>query len=122
MRDIAAAYPRAKTIHCVMDNLNTHTAGSLVKRFGEDEGLDLWERFKIDDTPKHASWLNQAEIQISMLSRKCLGKRRLECRRQLRRDILPWARQADAQQRTIRWPLPAEMPDQILDPAIRPSI
>ena len=84
MRDIAAAYPRAKTIHCIMDNLNTHTAGLLVKRFGKDEGLDLWERFKIHDTPKHASRLNQAEIQISMLSRECLGKRCLGCRRQLR--------------------------------------
>ncbi|RYF18775.1 MAG: hypothetical protein EOO77_10815 [Oxalobacteraceae bacterium] len=76
MRDIARSYPCAKIIHCVMGNLNTHSAGALVKRFGENEGLRLWERFAIHYTPKHASWLNQAEIQISMLSRECLGKRR----------------------------------------------
>ena len=103
MRDFAQSYPRAKIIHCVMDNLNTHSAGALVKRFGEIEGLRLWERFAIHYTPKHASWLNQAEIQISMLSRECLGKRRLACSTQLSREVAAWTRQANEQRRTIRW-------------------
>ena len=72
---IAEHYPAAHTIHLVMDNLSTHTRKALVDRFGEEDGGWLWERFTVHYTPKHGSWLNQAEIEIGLFSRQCLGKR-----------------------------------------------
>ena len=75
--DIAIHYPEADTIHLVLDNLNSHTRKAVVERFGEKAGNWLWERFTMHYTPKHGSWLNQAEIAISLLSRQCLGQRRI---------------------------------------------
>jgi hypothetical protein len=63
--DLAMEYPDAKTIHLVMDNLNTHNRKSLTDAFGEI-GSEIWDRFTIHYTPKHGSWLNQAEIEISL--------------------------------------------------------
>jgi DDE superfamily endonuclease len=70
-------YSAADTIHLVLDNLNTHTRKALVDRFGQAAGGWLWERFTVHYTPKHGSWLNQAEIEIGLFSRQCLGKRRI---------------------------------------------
>ena len=70
---IAAAYPQADTIHLVMDNLSSHSRKALVDRFGEKIGALLRDRFTVHYTPKHGSWLNQAEIEISLYSRQCLA-------------------------------------------------
>src|ERR1039458_4156997 len=75
--DIAAGYPEADTIHLVMDNLSSHTRKAVVERFGAEAGDWLWNRFTVHYTPKHGSWLNQAEIAISLFSRQCLGQRRI---------------------------------------------
>jgi len=69
--------PGADTIHLVMDNLSSHTRKAVVQRFGEKAGGWLWDRFTVHYTPKHGSWLNQAEIEISLFSRQCLGQRRI---------------------------------------------
>ena len=69
LRKIAAHYPAADTIHLVMDNLSTHTRKALVERFGEIAGSCLWNRFTVHYTPKHGSWLNQAEREVSLFSR-----------------------------------------------------
>ena len=74
---IANHYAEAQTIHRVMDNLSSHKRKALVDRFGSEEGGRLWERFTVHYTPIHGSWLNQAEIEISLFSRQCLGKRRI---------------------------------------------
>jgi hypothetical protein len=66
--DIAAAYPVAETIHLVLDNLSTHTRKAATDWFGEEDGAWLWSRFTIHHTPKHGSWLNQAEIEIGLLA------------------------------------------------------
>ena len=58
VRDIVAAYPRARTIHLVLDNLNTHHEGSLRRAFGPHHGPQLWRRLTVHYTPKHGSWLN----------------------------------------------------------------
>jgi hypothetical protein len=58
-------------------NLSTHSRKALVDYFGEEAGGWLWDRFTMHYTPKHASWLNQAEIEIGIFSRQCLGKRRI---------------------------------------------
>src|ERR1700741_3583881 len=73
---LALAYPNAKTIHLVMDNLNIHRRKSLVDVFGAKMAGEVWDRFTVHYTPTHGSWLNQAEIEISLFSRQCLGTRR----------------------------------------------
>ncbi len=72
---MVARYPDARTIHLVMDNPNTHGRKSLTDCYGEKLGGLLWKRFTVHYTPKHGSWLNQAEIEVSLLSRLCLGQR-----------------------------------------------
>jgi hypothetical protein len=69
--EIIATYPQAETIHLVMDNLSSHRRKALVDRYGERIGSLVWERFTVHYTPKHGSWLNQAEIEISLFSRQC---------------------------------------------------
>ena len=68
-------YPEAERIVLVMDNLNTHTPGSLYETFGPAEAKRLADKLEIHYTPKHGSWLNIAEIELSILSRQCLDRR-----------------------------------------------
>jgi transposase len=84
--DVAARYPEADTIHLVMDNLSSHTRKAVVERFGPEAGAWLSHRFTAHYTPKHGSWLNPAEIEISLLSRQCLGRRRIGDRASLRKE------------------------------------
>lgn len=103
LRLIADHYPDAKTIHLVMDNLNTHCRKTLVDRFGEQEGGALWDRFTPHYTPKHGSWLNQAEIEISLFARQCLGKRRIGELRSLQRETRAWNRRMNRKRVRIDW-------------------
>lgn len=103
VRLIADHYPDAETIHLVMDNLNTHCRKTLVGRFGEQEGEALWNRFTPHYTPKHGSWLNQAEIEISLFSRQCLGKRRIGDLRSLQREMRAWNRRMNRKHVRIDW-------------------
>ena len=100
---IAEYYPAADTIHLVMDNLSSHTRKAVVERFGEKAGGWLWDRFTVHYTPKHGSWLNQAEIEISLFSRPCLGQRRIPSLRDLRREARAWNRRINRQRVTINW-------------------
>jgi len=90
--EIVARYPEARTIPLVMDNLNTHGRKSLANRYGEKLGGLLWNRFTVHYTPKHGSWLNQAEIEVSLLSRQCLGRRRIPNLATLRGEVRAWGR------------------------------
>src|SRR5688500_7692094 len=72
---IAKRYASARTIHLIQDNLSTHTEKSLVATFGVRDGRKLWRRFTVHYTPKHAAWLNPAEIEASLVARECLGTR-----------------------------------------------
>jgi transposase len=101
--EIAASYPEADTIHLVMDNLSSHHRKALVDRFGESLGGLLWERFTVHYTPKHGSWLNQAEIEISLFSRQCLGRRRIPSLGQLQRQTRAWNRKMNRDRVTINW-------------------
>ena len=100
---VAHQYPQAQTIHLVMDNLNIHCRKSLTDYFGEQEGGRLWDRFTVHYTPKHGSWLNQAEIEISLFSRQCLGSRRIPTLAILRRETNQWRRQANRRRTKINW-------------------
>ena len=101
--EIAEHYPAADTIHLVLDNLSTHSRKALVNRFGEEAGGWLWNRFTVHYTPKHGSWLNQAEIEISLFSRQCLGKRRIGEIVTLRRQTKAWNRRVNRDRITICW-------------------
>ncbi len=101
--DLAAGYPEADTIHLVMDNLSSHTRKAVVERFGAEAGEWLWNRFTVHYTPKHGSWLNQAEIAISLFSRQCLGRRRIGDRPALRKETRAWNRRVNRDRVTIQW-------------------
>ena len=100
---IVAAYPQADTVHLVMDNLSSHRRKALVDRYGERIGGLLWDRFTVHYTPKHGSWLNQAEIEISLFSRECLGLRRIPTLRDLRREAQAWNRRMNRDHVVINW-------------------
>ena len=101
--EIVAAYPYADTIHLVMDNLSSHTRTALVQRFGENIGGLLWDRFTVHYTPKHGSWLNQAEIEISLFARQCLGRRRIPSLQELQQEARAWNRNINRDRVTINW-------------------
>ncbi len=82
-------YPRAECITLVMDNLNTHTGASLYKAFAPEEARRILDKLEIHYTPKHGSWLNMAEIELSILSRQCLD-RRIPNQETLKTEIAAW--------------------------------
>jgi transposase len=100
---LALEYPAAETIHLVMDNLNIHRRKSLTGAFGAEVGGEIWDRFTVHYTPKHGSWLNQAEIEISMFARQCLGNRRLPDLKTLRRQTRAWNRRINRAATKINW-------------------
>jgi transposase len=103
MRKISRSYPNAEKIHIVMDNLNTHRQDSLIRFLGPKRGLQLWKRFEVHYTPKHASWLNQAETQISMYARECLGSDRIATLTTLEKRSKAWEARSNVEKRKIRW-------------------
>ena len=103
VRRLVLAYPRAETIHLVMGNLNIHCEKSLTDAFGDGEGRRIWRRLTVHFTPKHGSWLNQAEIELSLVSRGCLGRRRIDTLPALRTEIHAWTKRADRARTTIHW-------------------
>jgi hypothetical protein len=100
---IVIAYPAAKTIHLVLDNLNIHCRKSLVGCYGEECGDYLWKRFSVHYTPPHGSWLNQAEIEISLFSRQCLGRRRIPDLAALQAQAQDWNQQTNRAKTKINW-------------------
>ena len=82
-------YPEATTIRVVLDNLNTHALGSLFDVYPPDEAWRLARRLEFHYTPKHASWLNMAECELSVLARQCLG-RRLASKEAVAGEVGPW--------------------------------
>src|SRR6266849_9650709 len=103
LQRISKGCPKARTIHLVVDNLNTHAEKSLRAHFGDLAGKRLWKRFVLHYTPKHASWLNPAEMEASLVSRECLGTRRFGDYMTLRREVAAWNRSADRGRRRIDW-------------------
>jgi len=100
---LAMQYPDAETIPLVLDNLNIHRRKSLTDLYGKETGGEIWERFTIHYTPTHGSWLNQAEIEISLFSRQCLGARRITDLKTLRRETRAWNRRMNRTRTKINW-------------------
>jgi hypothetical protein len=100
---IIGSYPFARTVHLVMDNLNIHCRKTLTDYFGKKLGPYLWSRLSVHYTPKHGSWLNQAEIEISLFARQCLGKRRIPTLAVLKSESRAWNRKMNRDRVKINW-------------------
>ena len=95
-------YPQVKKVKLVMDNLNTHTGASLYKAFEPQEARRILERLEIHYTPKHGSWLNTAEIELSILSRQCLD-RRIADQETLKKEVSAWEKPRNAHSEPMNW-------------------
>jgi len=103
LAELILSYPRASTIHLVLDNLNIHCRKSLTDLYGRRAGTALWNCLTVHHTPKHGSWLNQAEIELSLFSRQCLGTRRIPDLSTLRREVRFWNRRLNRTRLKIDW-------------------
>ena len=95
-------YCNAEKVVLIMDNLNTHSTTSLYEAFPPDEARRLAQRLEIHYTPKHGSWLNIAEIELSVLKRQCLA-RRIPCMEQMRSDVRVWNSDRNNRQKMVDW-------------------
>ena len=95
-------YPDADKVILVCDNLNTHTIASLYAAFPPEVARHLVERLEIHHTPKHGSWLNIAEIELSILTRQCLD-RRIPTLDRLRKETGAWGRRRNTEEKTVDW-------------------
>jgi hypothetical protein len=103
MREIADChFPEAEIIVLVLDNLNTHTLASFYEAFEPAEARRLAAKFEIHYTPKHGSWLNMAEIELSILARQCL-ERRIADRQSVASEVSAWEAERNARQMTVDW-------------------
>ena len=100
---LVARYPFARKIHLVMDNLNIHCRKSLTDHLGAKEGRYVWSRLKVHYTPKHGSWLNQAEIELSLVARQCLGSCRIPTLDLLQSGVNAWNAKANRDRTRIQW-------------------
>ncbi len=95
-------YPEAERVVLVMDNLNTHKLASLYEAFEPEQARRIAERIEVHHTPKHGSWLNVAEIELSVLSRQCLD-RRIESVDELREELEPWYEERNDRAVGVKW-------------------
>ena len=95
-------YPQARKVKLVCDNLNTHTTAALYEAFPAQQAWALARRLEIHHTPVHGSWLNVAEIELSVLARQCLG-RRIGSAEELRSEVSAWVEERNAQASRVEW-------------------
>jgi hypothetical protein len=95
-------YPEAEKIVLVLDNLNTHSAGSLYEAFAPAEARRLADKLEIHHTPKHGSWLDMAEIEIGVLSRQCLS-RYVPTKEQMITEVAAWEQRRNQADATVDW-------------------
>ncbi len=102
VRDLLKGDPLARKIHLLLDNLNTHKPESLIEKFGKPAATRMLKRIVWHFTPKHASWLNMAEIELSVLTRQCLN-RRISTIERLQRENADWTRHRNHAKARIEW-------------------
>ena len=100
--ELVGRYPKAEKIVLVMDNLNTHKLGSLYEAFTPAEARRLIERLEVHHTPKHGSWLNMAEAELSVLSSQCLD-RRIGEKDELRTEVAAWEQRRNTANCRVDW-------------------
>jgi len=96
------AFPEAAKIRLVMDNLATHSRGAVYERFEPEEARRILRKLEFHYTPKHASWLNMAEIELSVLARQCLS-RRIGDKERLKREVKAFEEKRNAAKAKIEW-------------------
>jgi hypothetical protein len=102
-RLLTEEYPDAQKVVLVMDNLNTHNTASLYEAFAPHEALALTKRLEIHHTPKHGSWLDIAEIELSALARQCLASRRIDNLDALNAELFAWYVARNKKQLGVDW-------------------
>ena len=102
LKVIADHYSEAEKITLVMDNLNTHTPGSFYETFPPEVAKALWDRFELIYTPKHGSWLNIAEIELSVLSAQCLN-RRIAHIESVQNEVKAWEKARNSKITRVNW-------------------
>lgn len=102
MKSLASNYPKAEKIVLVQDNLNTHNPSSFYETFDAPEAFALSQRFETVYTPKKASWLNMAEIELSALSKQCLD-RRIDKMSILAKEVMAWSKKRNRLETKITW-------------------
>lgn len=107
LEEIADQYKEAEKITLVMDNLNTHTPGSLYETFQPDKAKALWDRFEFVYTPKHGSWLNMAEIELNVLTGQCLN-RRIDDIAVVRKEVRAWQEYRNNKNAKVNWQFTAK--------------
>jgi hypothetical protein len=101
-------YPDAEKVVLVMDNLNTHAISSLYEAFPPEEAFRLAQRLEIHHTPKHGSWLNIAEVELSAMARQCLGQRRIPDVPALNAELAAWHARRNKAQKGVDWQFTAD--------------
>lgn len=107
IKEIAEYYESAEKITLVMDNLNTHKAGSLYEAFSPQEAKRIWDRFEFIYTPKHGSWLNMAEIELNVLIGQCLS-RRIDNTLEVATEVSAWQTRRDNLNAKVNWQFTTE--------------
>ena len=105
--EIAAGYESAEKITLVMDNLNTHSPGSLYETFLPNEAKKLWDKFEFVYTPKHGSWLNMAEIELNVLIGQCLN-RRIDNIEDVKTETAAWQKFRNNRNAKVNWQFTTE--------------
>jgi len=99
---VEEVHAEAEKVVLVMDNLNTHKLASLYEAFPPEQARRIAEKLEVHHTPKHGSWLNMAEIELSVLARQCLD-RRIETREELEREVAAWEEERNERGVEVRW-------------------
>lgn len=102
VKKVLKYYPSAKTVRFVFDNLNTHNEESFIKAFGKEETEEMMKQIEFHPTPKHASWMNIAETEISVLTRQCLSQR-ISSLKSARSKTSSWQRRRNRLKICINW-------------------
>ena len=101
-RLVDGQFPTAEVIRVILDNLSTHTPAAFYQTFVSEEARRLTQKLEFHYTPKHGSWLNMVEIELSVLSRQCLN-RRIPDRESLQREVSAWEQARNQQKATVNW-------------------
>ena len=100
---LTGRYAAAEKVILVCDNLNTHTAGAFYEAFGAEKARELVKRIEFRHTPKHGSWLNVAECELSAMTRQCVKGRRFGTIEDLRSETAAWFASVNLKQRGVDW-------------------
>jgi hypothetical protein len=110
IKALVEEYPKAKIIRIIMDNLNIHKEKALEKAFGKEEAKKILKNVEFHYTPKHASWLNAAEIEINVMDIECTG-RRVGDMGTLVQEVAAWTKRRNEHKSKINWKFTREIAD-----------